>query len=290
MLEHKRFERLMLFVELAQQLNFTRAAQALGISKGYLSEQIKTLEVQWQCPLLLRTTRSVRLTPAGERALEQGLTIRKQVLQLERSVGEHHHTLSGPLNITAPKMFAETFLFDVCNAFRAQHPEITFEINCSYTTFNLYQQNFDLAFRATNTPPQEMVVHKLFSYQHVLVAAPDYLQRCGWPETPPDLLQHNCLVTQHQRTWPLGNIDIAVTGSLTTNENHLLRQQALRGEGIIRIASYYVQDDIEAGRLSQVLKSYTLDTNDMVMFHPQLVYPSQKLQQFSRFVRAHFDT
>ena len=76
MLEHKRIERLMLFVELAQQLNYTRAAQALGISKGYLSEQIKKLENELQCPLLLRTTRSVRLTPEGERAFEQGRRIR----------------------------------------------------------------------------------------------------------------------------------------------------------------------------------------------------------------------
>ncbi|CAK2909984.1 hypothetical protein VCRA2133E348_370016 [Vibrio crassostreae] len=88
--EHKRIERLVLFVELAQQLNFTKAAEKLGISKSYLSEQIKRLESDLQCPLLLRTTRSVRLTQEGERALQQGLTIRSQVLQLERSVSEQH--------------------------------------------------------------------------------------------------------------------------------------------------------------------------------------------------------
>lgn len=88
--EHKRIERLILFVELAQQLNFTKAAEKLGISKSYLSEQIKRLENDLQCPLLVRTTRSVRLTQEGERALQQGLTIRSQVLQLERSVSEQH--------------------------------------------------------------------------------------------------------------------------------------------------------------------------------------------------------
>ena len=289
MLEHKRIERLMLFVELAQQLNYTRAAQALGISKGYLSEQIKKLENELQCPLLLRTTRSVRLTPEGERAFEQGRRIRNQVFQLERSVGEQHTALSGTLKITAPKMFAETYLFDLCKAFRRDHPGMTFDINCSYTTFNLHQESIDLAFRATNMPPQDMVVHTLFSYRHVLVAAPGYLARHGTPVNVSDLLHHNCLLTQHQRSWPLGDSNIAVSGSFITNENHLLRQQALYGEGIIRIAGYYVQKDIEAGRLTQVLSTHTQHTNQMILFYPQLVYPSQKLRQFSRFVRNQFD-
>ncbi|WP_232365146.1 LysR substrate-binding domain-containing protein [Salinimonas marina] len=129
-------------------------------------------------------------------------------------------------------MFAERYLFGLCKAFRQQHPGMIFDINCSYTTFNLHQQNIDLAFRATNTPPQDMVVHTLFTYRHVLVAAPDYLANHGTPVTATELLQHNCLLTQHLRTWPLGDDSIAVTGSLITNENHLLRQQALEGEGL----------------------------------------------------------
>lgn len=173
--EHKRIERLILFVELAQQLNFTKAAEKLGISKSYLSEQIKRLENDLQCPLLVRTTRSVRLTQEGERALQQGLTIRSQVLQLERSVSEQHDIVKGLLRLTAPKMFTEVYLFDICQQFRQHYPEIRFEINSSYTNFNLNQDDIDIAFRATNTPPDNMVAKHLISYQHDLVATPDYL-------------------------------------------------------------------------------------------------------------------
>ncbi|AXR06885.1 LysR family transcriptional regulator [Salinimonas sediminis] len=289
MSDHKRMERLMLFVELARQLNFTRAARKLGISKGYLSEQVKKLETELKCPLLVRTTRSVRLTREGERALAQGLNIRSQVFQLERSVNEENEAVSGLLRITAPKMFAETFLFSLCSDFQGLHPDILFEINCSYTTHNLNQQDIDVAFRATTTPPDDMVVSELLPYTHLLVASPAYLANYGEPQHIDDLAQHACLATLHQKSWPLKQGPVDINGWLATNENHLLRQQALKGKGIIRVANYYVADDIARGELQVVLPEECLPMgNSIYLFHPQLVYPSQKLKTFTRFVRDYF--
>lgn len=279
----------MLFVELAKQLNFTRAAATLGISKGYLSGQVKKLEQELQCPLLIRTTRSVRLTREGERLYAQGLQIRSQLYQLEQSVHEEHETLTGLLRVTAPKMFAERYLFGLCEAFSRQHPGIQFEINCSYTTFNLNLQDIDIGFRATNTPPDNMVANRILGYHHLLVAAPQYLSLRGVPQTVSDLANHDCLATLHQRHWPLKSEEVRIHGWLSTNENHLLKQQALSGQGIIRIASYYVQDELESGRLQQVLPDEVIEAgNSIYLFYPQLVYPSVKLRTFTEFIKTSF--
>ena len=288
--EHKRIERLILFVELAQQLNFTRAAEKLGISKSYLSEQIKRLENDLQCPLLVRTTRSVRLTQEGERAFQQGLTIRSQVLQLERSVSEQHDIVKGTLRLTAPKMFTEVFLFDICQQFRQQYPEICFEINSSYTNFNLNQDDIDIAFRATNTPPDNMVAKHLISYQHDLVATPGYLDQFGRPTNVSDLSGHQCLATLHQTEWPLKSANIDVTGWLSSNDNHLLKKQAMVGSGIIRIASYYVSKEVELGELERVLPDECLQQgNSIYLFYPQVIYPAKKHHVFVKFVQAYFE-
>ena len=287
--EHKRIERLMLFVELAQQLNFTKAAQTLGISKSYLSEQVKRLEAELKCPLLVRTTRSVRLTQEGERVLAQGLTIRSQVLDLERSVSDEHEKVSGLLRLTATKMFAEVFLFDIYQRFKQIYPDICFEINSSYTTFNLNQDGIDIAFRATNTPPENMVATKLISYQHDLVASPAYLEEFGRPNQVSDLHNHQCLATLHQRLWPLLSEDITVSGWVSSNENHLLKQQALAGNGILRIASYYVEKEVMNGELELVLADECIEMNNSVyLFHPQMIYPAQKHKVFIQFVRDYF--
>ena len=287
--EHKRIERLILFVELAQQLNFTKAAEKLGISKSYLSEQIKRLESDLQCPLLVRTTRSVRLTQEGERALQQGLTIRSQVLQLERSVSEQHDIVKGTLRLTAPKMFTEVFLFDICQQFREQYPEVRFEINSSYTNFNLNQDDIDIAFRATNTPPENMIAKRLISYQHDLVATPSYLERFGRPSNANELKYHQCLATLHQTEWPLRSANIEVSGWISSNDNHLLKQQAMKGSGIIRIASYYVEKEIERGELERVLTNECLQQDNCIyLFYPQVIYPAKKHQMFIKFVQDYF--
>ena len=288
--EHKRIERLILFVELAQQLNFTKAAEKLGISKSYLSEQIKRLESDLQCPLLVRTTRSVRLTQEGERALQQGLTIRSQVLQLERSVSEQHDIVKGTLRLTAPKMFTEVFLFDICQQFRERYPEVRFEINSSYTNFNLNQDDIDIAFRATNTPPENMIAKRLIAYQHDLVATPSYLKRFGRPSNAYELKHHQCLATLHQTEWPLRSANIEVSGWISSNDNHLLKQQAMKGSGIIRIASYYVEKEIERGELERVLTNECLQQDNCIyLFYPQVIYPAKKHQMFIKFVQDYFD-
>ncbi|PMM25288.1 LysR family transcriptional regulator [Vibrio breoganii] len=289
--EHKRIERLMLFVELGRQLNFSRAAEVLGISRSYLSEQIKKLESELQAPLVIRTTRSVRLTPEGERAYQQGLSIRSAVLDLERNLNSEHNEISGLLRLTAPKMFAESILMGLCRAFKQRHPEITFEINSSYQSFNLNQTDIDLAFRATQSPPEDMVAYRLFDYQHWLVASPKYLQSFGAVKRIEDLENHQCLTTLHQRTWPLKTTEVEVSGWMASNDNRMLREFALKDEGIVRIASYFVENDVKNGVLEQVLAEETSDAfNSLYMVYPQLIYPSAKLKAFVEFVKLNVNT
>lgn len=275
----------MLFVEIAQQLSFTKAAETLSISNGYLSDQIKKLEAEFKCPLLVRTTRSVRLTPQGKKVFAQGKEIKATMLNLERNIYDQHSAIEGVIKITAPKMFTESFLLNICFEFQKLHPAITFEIDSSYTNYDLNHDDFDLAFRATCQPPQNMVAKELFSYRHCLCAAPEYFSEYGTPQTVDKLAKHHCLSALEQTSWPLASGDFTVDGWLSINENHLLKQMAIEGKGIIRIADYYVMDALQQGKLQKVLEDQYIDGQSIYILHPQLIYATAKLRAFMDFVQ-----
>lgn len=286
----KSVERLMMFLELAEQGSFTKATEKLGISKGYLSKQIKALESDLQTKLVIRSTRHMRLTAEGQRAYNHGLNVKHQIQSFSDSVTQDNQQISGTLRLTAPKMFSQAFLADICCAFNQIHPNIAFELDSSFTRHNLIQDDIDIAFRATNIPPDNLVAHKLFSYHHVLVASPNYLNSHARPQSPQDLQQHQCMTTLHQKNWPLKSQDVSVSGWIATNENPVLKQQALEGKGIIRVPSYYVKDELANGTLEEVLSDEnTGQFNTLHLLYPQLVYPSAKLVAFTEFVKDYFD-
>lgn len=288
-MDTKNIERLMMFLELAEQGSFTKATDKLGISKGYMSKQIKALEEDLKTKLVVRSTRHMRLTAEGQRAYNHGIEIRKQVQAFKNNVREESERISGVLRLTAPKMFSEIFLMDICYAFQQAHPEIHFELNSSFTRHDLIQNNIDLAIRATTTPPANMIAKKLFTYQHILVASPEYLAQNGSPRTPEDLQDHQCLTTLHQQHWPLKPTGLDVEGWISTNDNHVLKQQALQGKGIIRVPSYYVQNEIEQKYLIEVIPDAASDqANTFYLVYPQLTYTPAKLQTFITFVQSYF--
>lgn len=275
----------MLFVETAQQLSFTKAAENLSISKGYLSDQIKKLETELACPLLVRTTRSVRLTQEGEKILAQGKRIKATILDLERNVYQAHNDIAGEIRITSPKMFSERFLLDICHAFKMEHPQVSFKLESSYTNHDLNQDDYDLAFRATRQPPENMVAKALLSYHHCLCASPDYLAKYGMPENLNALKSHACISESESQQWPFKSAVITAKGWLTINDYQLLKQQALAGRGIIRVANYYVDEALKQGRLVKVLEDEYIEGQSIYLLHPQLLYPSAKVTAFIQFVQ-----
>ncbi|WP_413699972.1 LysR family transcriptional regulator [Psychromonas sp. KJ10-10] len=285
----KNVERLMMFLEVVEQGSFTKAKDTLGISKGFLSKQIKILEEDLKAKLLVRSTRHMRLTSEGHRAYNHGIDIRKQLRLFQKNIHEENENISGKLGITAPKMFTEVFLVDICHQFKSTHPKMSFEINSSYTNFDLMQNEIDIAIRATTTPPENMVAKKLFSYRHILVASPSYLSTYGEPQSIDEMHLHQCMATPHQQTWPMVKSDIDVNGWMSMNDNHVLKQLAIQGKGIIRVPSYYVQKELINGQLIEILSSdVSTQTNDLYLIYPQMTYVPAKLQAFIESLQNYF--
>ncbi|MBL4630327.1 MAG: LysR family transcriptional regulator, partial [Paraglaciecola sp.] len=169
MKEHKRIERLMLFSQVAKELNFSRAAEHMGISRGHLSEQIKYLERELGTNLLNRSTRHVSLTKEGEKVLASMDSIQNLLTTMERDIRHEKNDLEGELKITAPLLFAHRYLNDICDDFHQKNPQVSFALNTSYQSHDLNKMDFDIAFRATKNPPLDMVAKQVLTYQHLIV-------------------------------------------------------------------------------------------------------------------------
>ncbi|QDP02838.1 LysR family transcriptional regulator [Thalassotalea sp. PS06] len=288
MKEHKKLERLMLFAEVASQLSFTRAADKLGMSRGYLSTQMRALEQQLGNKLLIRSTRSVRLTAAGEKVLKSAKHIQQTMLEMERLTEQDSQDISGVIKITAPLQFNQSVLVNLCSAFNQKYPQVSFAIDSSYDRRDLISSDFDLAFRATKNPPENMIARKLFSYQHCLVASSDYLQRKGTPKTIEDLQRHQCLTGLEQGDWNLAGTNIEINGWLKVNDNLLLKHQAMAGQGVVKVPDYFVSDEVEKGSLVTLMEQFKQSPNDMYLLYPQLVYQSKRVATFIDFIAAEF--
>jgi len=289
MSDPKRVEKLMLFNEVAFHLSFSKAADQLGVSKSYLSSKIKNLELELQTPLIVRTTRSVRLTPEGAQIYAQTQRIKNQVTELDRLLNLQASDVTGVLRLTAPKMFAESVLYKLCAEFKRHYPEVRFEINSSYEVLSITDTEVDFAFRATRNPPENIIASHLFDYEHCLVASPEYLSRYEPLTQVGQLSQHECLATLHQKEWPLASATVEAQGWLYSNQNELLKSAAINHMGIIRIASYFVKDELTRGELVQVLPDETRkESGAIYLLYPQLVFPSAKAQAFVQFVKRYF--
>ena len=254
---------------LAQQGSYTAAAARLGVSKAAVSQRIAELERLAGVALVQRTTRSVRLTEAGQRLVAQTRPAFEQIAQSFAQVRDLAEAPQGLLRVTAPVALARQQIVPRLPDFLRQYPQVRIELNLSDRLASLATEGFDLAIRHTATPPDTHVAWALCNTRSVLVATRAYLRRHGAPEQPGDLAAHNCLHyprTQDTPAWtleasgkgaPRERVTVQVSGSLAANNSEALRDAALAHLGIALLPDFSAQAALRADKLVTVLPDWT---------------------------------
>lgn len=253
---------------LAEQGSYTAAAAHLGVSKAAMSQRIAELERVAGVALVQRTTRSVRLTEAGQRLVDQTRAAFEQISQSFAQVRDLAEAPQGLLRVTAPVALARQQIVPLLPDFLRQYPQVRIELNLSDRLSSLATEGFDLAIRHTAHPPDTHVATLLCATRSVLVASKAYLRRAGTPQQPQDLATHNCLHyprPQERPAWtlePQGSaksderVTVQVSGSLTANNSEALRDAALAGLGIALLPDFSAQAALQAGKLVAVLPDW----------------------------------
>lgn len=254
---------------LAQLGSYTKAAQRLSLSKAAVSQRIAELERAMGTQLVARTTRSVRLTEAGQRLVDD---TEGALAQIARSVAELRDSAGQPrglLRITAPVALGRQHVAPQLDAFLRRYPEIRIELDLSDRLVPLAQEGFDLAIRHTSNPPDTHVAVKLCDSRTLLLASSAYLKKHGLPSHPAELAEHACLpylrpgtsVWHFEQLRPARGaaaerVKVPVQGPLRAANSEVLREAALAGLGIALLPDFSAGPALRAGRLKELLPDW----------------------------------
>ncbi len=287
---------------LGQLGSFTAAAQRLSVSKAAMSAHIAELERAAGVPLVHRTTRSVRLTEAGQQLADATGGAFEAIATAFAGIKDLAAAPRGLLRITAPVALARQQLVPRLPAFLRAHPEVRIELDLSDRLVPLAQEGFDLAIRHTPAPPETHVAWTLCATESVLVASRGYLRRRGTPRTPADLAGHECLHYLRPGdtpTWQLlprsgsaaAKVTLPVAGCFVANNSEALREAALAGLGIALLPDFSAQAALAAGKLQRVLPLWRPVGSfgeHLYALRPYTPYVPRAVQAFVAFVREAF--
>lgn len=283
--------------------SYTAAAVRLGISKSAVSQRVAELEKVVGMSLVQRTTRSVRLTEAGQRLVDSS---RGYFEGIERNYVELRDSLRDPrgiVRVTAPVALARQQIVPRLADFLRLYPDIRIELELSDQIVSLAKEGFDLAIRHSDTVPDTHIAWLLCKTDAVLVASKGYLRLRGMPKTPEALANHDCLHyfrrgqvsswSFQQEGRQANRVNVPINGPLATNNSEALREAALGDLGIALVPDFSAEKDLREGRLVQVLptwKSAGAFGGNLHAVRPYSPYISKPVRIFVDFLRAQLKT
>jgi DNA-binding transcriptional LysR family regulator len=283
---------------LAEAGSFTAAAGRLGVSKAAMSHRVSELEQATGVALVRRTTRSVRLTEAGQHLVD---STRGSFAEIERSFASAKDlakTPRGLLRVTVPVALGRQQIVPVIPDFLRLHPGIRIELEMSDHLSSLAKEGFDLAVRHVQSVPDTHVAWKLCETNSLLVATRGYLRKRGAPSRPEDLGAHDCLhyLRSVIPTWTVEprdghseRVTVKIGGSFAANNSEALREAALAGLGIALLPDFSAQKDIRRGKLQVVLPDWRVTGafgEHLFAIRPYATHVPRTVHAFVAFLRS----
>ncbi|MFJ5452389.1 LysR family transcriptional regulator [Pectobacterium jejuense] len=260
------FTDLIALIAVAQTGNFTRAAAQLGVTQPALSASIRGLEERLGVRLLLRSTRSVTLTMAGQHLVDRIVPEFEQIDNELKSLNDLRDKPTGTLRITAIDYAIRSVLWPKLSVFLQQYPDITVELISEYESVDIAARGYDAGVRFGMELAQDMISVRISpDIKNAVVGSTSYLARHAAPQVPADLSQHKCI---RLRTSTYGGLydweftdngrtfDVRVTGSVICNNAYDILEAAKDGFGLAYLPQDMVQPDIDSGKMVSVLQDW----------------------------------
>src|SRR5512133_2411352 len=278
------------FLAVARRRSFAAAARDLGVSTSALSQSVRQLEARLGVALLTRTTRTVALTDAGQRLLENAGAAVDQALESLKTVSARPGEVTGRVRLSVPTLAAGLILARLLPHFAERHPKVEVEVQVENRFVNIVAEGVDAGIRLSEAIERDMVQVRLTPPgRFVVAAAPSYLARRGTPQTPEDLLRHDCICIRgstggSRYAWELERGKkvwrVPVEGPVTTNDPELMRLVALAGVGLCYGFEPQLADDLRQGNLRLVLEPYAADVPGFFLYFPSRAQVSPALRAF----------
>jgi DNA-binding transcriptional LysR family regulator len=280
-----------IFVCVVDAGSFSGAATRLGVGQPAVSKAVAQLEERLGVRLLVRSTRSLRLTDAGQTFYENAKESIAGVDHAER-VARGAGGLSGTLRVSASICFSRIHVIPRLPEFLAQHPETDINIIVNDRYVNLAEEGVDLALRTGTLTDTSLTVRKLAQVPRRVMATSAYWKAHGKPKTPNDLLAHECVILEREgeaiTEWLFrkGALESSITtrGRLVVSAAEAMRETVLSGLGLVVVSEWGFSPELASGVVESVLDDWVLPKHDLWAVFPVGGLASAKAREFVAFV------
>lgn len=281
------------FCKVIETQSFTQAAAQQNISVAMASKLVAQLEEKLKTRLLQRTTRKISPTEAGLLYYQRCQPILLELEEAESSISELSSALHGKLSISVPRDFGLLFLTPNLSTFIKAHPHLHMDIAFNDRMVDLVAEGYDLALRIGNLQDSSLVAKKIATASRHIVASPHYLSQNRIPQTPAELVQHDCLLykaTGNQIYWEFEHNNqlqrIKMSSKLVCNNGLTLVEFAKAGLGILNIPDFFIKEALKTGELVEILADYHQQPLDIHIVYPHRRHLAAKTKAFMEFLQG----
>ena len=266
--------------------SLSAAARQLARSPASVTRAIAALEERLGTALLVRTTRALKLTEAGERFLPTARRVLDELDLAEAATTAAESRPHGVLAITAPVTFGSLHVRPIVDAYLAANADVRVRLLLLDRVVNLVDEGIDVALRIAHLPDSALIATQVGAVRRVLVASPGYLERHGRPRKPADLAAHRCISSiglTPSETWTFRRgrtIRVRVVPVLAVNHAESAIRAAAAGTGITSALSYQVADQLERGTLVRLLPTFEPPPIPVHLVFPATVARTAKVRAF----------
>ncbi|WP_416466906.1 LysR family transcriptional regulator [Pseudomonas sp. LFS044] len=286
------YSQLLAFLGAAEHGNFSAAARACGMTPSAISKLISRLEDRLHVRLFQRGTRSLTLTEEGAAYLVSARAVSNAMAEADSLAEAFPTRVSGTLRVHTMTTFAKHQIIPWLPEFLAAYPGLTVDIQVGAQFSDQFDQGLDVAIHSGVLPDSSRIARKIGQSRWVICASPSYLAAHGTPEHPGQLLQHSCFSFGFSSVWNTWGfvvdgqaVTVPVVPKATFAQGDLLRDLALSGAGIVRLAEFHIGQDIQEGRLVPLLQRYAQDSVEPIyMIYTNRKHLSPRIRVFRDFL------
>ncbi len=280
------------FVTVVDAGSFSAAARRLKLGQPAVSKSIAQLEEHLGARLLLRSTRGLAPTDAGQRFYEHARRAIDEADQAEQAARESSDGLSGRLRIGAAVTFARLHILPALKSFLDQHPKLSIDIVLDDRSIDLLEQGVDVALRMGTLDDSTMTARRILRGRRLVVGTPRYFADAGVPKTPADLSRHQAIVYSLRgggESWSFScndgtEVAVAVSGRVSVSAAEGMRTAVLGHMGLAVASEWMFSPELADGTVQAVLTEWTLPPIDVWAVFPSGRMATTKARAFVAFV------
>ena len=281
------------FVCTVETGSFSAAARRLEVGQPAVSKAVAQLEERLQARLLLRSTRGLTTTEAGQAYYESA---KRAIALVDAADGAARGVtagLAGKLRVCAAVTFARLHILPHISIFLARHPGLDVEVMLDDRHIDLLENGIDVALRMGELDDSSMTARHIARGPRAVVATPGYLSEHGAPRAPGDLARHEAVVYQSDAggadTWSFERegveLSVKVRGRLRVSAAEGVRAAVCAGVGVAIVSEWMFAPELASGEVERLLPAWRLPAIDLWAVYPAGRLASAKARAFTAFVQ-----